>query len=141
MTGLCGAREGEGGSSTPLTLSLGLAFIVLPVMVLVLMVPAWEQRAVDAQDAARAAAVALATADDWPSGVAAAEEAAGQDLAANGLDNAAISCAGSLAPGAVVSVTVSVPVPVGELPGLGWVGTLHYSATSAQHVDSYRGSV
>ena len=141
MTRPRGPRRNEAGSATPLTLSLGLAFIVLPVMVLVLMVPAWEQRAVDAQDAARAGALALATADDWPSGVAAADEAASQDLAANGLENAAITCAGSLEPGAVVRVTVSVPVPVGELPGLGWVGTLHYRATSVQHVDSYRGSV
>ncbi|HTV12634.1 MAG TPA: hypothetical protein VME20_12325 [Acidimicrobiales bacterium] len=133
--------QGEAGSSTPFTLLLGTALIVMPVMILVLSIPVWEQRAVDARDAARAAALALATATTWQSGVETADEVVAQIAAQNGIPGADLGTdyEGSLAPGSLVSATVSVAVPVGDLPGLGDVGTLHYSASSVEHVDSYRG--
>ena len=53
-TGQVGTRRTR--SATALTLMLGVGFLVLPVMVLVLTLPTWEQRVVDAQDAARSAA-------------------------------------------------------------------------------------
>jgi hypothetical protein len=135
------ARD-ERGSSTPLTLMLGVALIVVPVMVLVLMVPTWEQRAVDAQDAARDAARALVVADNWDDGVAAADAVVSEVIESDGLTTADVSVqySGSLNPGAVVSAAVTVTVPVGNLPGLGFVGPLHYIATSTEHVDSYRES-
>jgi len=119
-----------------------MAFIVLPVAVMVLVVPTWEQRAVDAQDAARNAAVALASASDWDDGVAAADLVVAEAAEDDGLPAGAISTvfSGSLGPGAVVSASVTVAVPVGDVPGLGAVGTVHYTATSLQHVDSYRNS-
>jgi len=127
---------------TPLTLMLGLGFIVLPVLVLVLMVPTWEQRTVDAGDAARSAARALVTAPDWGDGVAAAQQAVAEIVTSDGLVPAEVSTAfsGSLDPGQTVTVSVTVLVPVGALPGLGFVGALHYTASSTQHVELYRGS-
>jgi hypothetical protein len=121
---------------------LGVGFIVLPVMVLVLTIPTWEQRAVDAQDAARSAARALVTADNWSDGVAAADQVVAEVAENDGLPatDVNVEYSGSLAPGAAVTAAVTVSVPVGDVPGLGFVGTVHYTATSTEHVDSYRSS-
>ncbi len=130
------------GSATPLTLVLGLGFIVMPVLVMVLLLPAWERRTVDAQDAARNAARALVVADDWSDGVAAAEQAVSDAVAGDGLVAADVSLrlAGSLEPGATVTASVTVLMPAGNVPGLGFIGALHYTATSTEHVDAYRAS-
>jgi hypothetical protein len=138
------SRKGrsDAGSSTALTLMLGVGFIVLPVMVVVLTVPTWEQRAVDAQDTARGAARALVMADDWGDGVTAADEVVAQVIENDALPpgDVTVQYSGSLSPGASVTASVTITVPVGELPGLGFVGTLHYTATSTDDVGSYRGS-
>ena len=125
-----------------MSLLLGTALIVMPVMLLVLMLPTWEQRAVDAQDAARGAALALVMASSWASGVAAAEQVVTQVGQENGLPAGDVSdqFSGSLDPGGAVTASVTVAVPVGQLPGLSFAGVLHYTASSTQHVDSYRGS-
>lgn len=130
------------GAATPLTLMLGVAFILLPVMVLVLTIPAWEQRAVDAQDAARAAARALATAGNWENGESSANEAVDAVLYGDGLpaDEVSVAYNGSLVPGSTVTASVTVVVPAGEVPGLGSIGELHYTASSTEHVDSYEDS-
>jgi hypothetical protein len=130
------------GSAIPLTLLLGTTFIVLPVMILVLTLPTWEQRVVDAQDAARSAARALVTADNWEDGVSAANAAVAQLVTGDGVPPADLSVAysGSLDPGETVTAAVTVVIPAGNLPGLGFVGQLHYTASSTEHVDSYRDS-
>jgi len=136
------ASRRERGSATALTLILGLGLIVMPVLVLVLMLPAWEQRTVDAEDAARNAARALVVADDWGDGVAAADQAVSEVVTADGLvaGDVSLRLAGSLAPGATVTASVTVLVPAGNVPGLGFIGALHYTASSTQHVDAYRAS-
>ncbi len=130
------------GEATALSLALGVGFIVLPVLVLVLSVPVWEQRVVDAQDAARAAARALAVAPDWAAGAMAADSAARDLLQGDGVgaSQASLDLRGSLAPGSTVTAVVTVQVPVGVLPGVGRVGHLQYSATSSQTVSMYRSS-
>ena len=132
----------EQGSATPLSLVLGMGLIVMPVLVLVLTLPTWEQRAVDAQDAARNAARALVVADDWGDGVAAADQAVSQVVAGDNLvaGDVGLRLAGSLEPGATVTASVTVLVPAGNVPGLGFIGALHYTASSTQHVDAYRAS-
>ena len=132
----------EEGSTTPLSLMLGLGLIVIPVLVLVLMLPTWEQRTVDAQDAARDAARALVEADDWGDGVAAADQAVYEIVSSDGLVAAdvSLSLTGSLEPGGTVTASVTVLVPAGNVPGLGFMGTLHYTASSTEHVDAYRDS-
>jgi hypothetical protein len=130
------------GSAIPLTLLLGTTLIVMPIMVLVLTLPTWEQRAVDAQDAARTAARALVTADNWDDGISAADEAVSQLVAGDGLppSDLTVTYSGSLDPGGTVSAAVTVVIPAGNLPGLGFVWALHYTASSTEHVDSYRDS-
>jgi hypothetical protein len=132
----------EQGTATPLSLVLGLGLIVMPVLVLVLTLPTWEQRTVDAQDAARDAARALVMADDWGDGVAAADQAVYEIVSSDGLvpGDVSLRLAGSLAPGATVTASVTVLVPAGNFPGLGFIGTLHYTASSTEHVDASRDS-
>ena len=141
MTGRLGRRS-ETGSSTAIALLLGLAFVVLPVLVLVLTLPAWEQRVVDADDAARVAARVLAAAPGWTVGVSSAEEAVAEIVEGDDLSGRDLSTAfsGALEPGGEVTASVTVTVPVGDVPGLGFVGSLQYTATSTAHVDSYEGS-
>jgi hypothetical protein len=132
----------DAGVATPLTLLLGMALVVLPVMVLVLSVPYWEQRAVDAQDAARAAVRALASATSSESGELYANQVVATVMEGDGLPAGEFeaSYSGDLVPGGVVKATVSVEVPVGVFPGLGAMGDLRYSASSEAHIDSYEGS-
>ena len=135
-------QSSERGTATPLSLVLGLGLIVMPVLVLVLTLPTWEQRTVDAQDAARNGARALVMADDWDDGVAAADQTVYEIVSSDGLvaGDVRLRQAGSLAPGATVTASVTVLVPAGNFPGLGFIGTLHYTASSTEHVDAYRGS-
>jgi hypothetical protein len=130
------------GSAIPFSLLLGTTLIVMPVMLLVLTLPTWEQRAVDAEDAARSAARALVTSDNWEEGVSAANEVVSQLAAGDGLppEDLTVAYSGSLVPGGMVSAAVTVVIPAGNLPGLGFVGELHYTASSTEHVDSYRDS-
>jgi hypothetical protein len=132
----------DAGAATPLSLMLGVGLIVLPVMVLVLTVPTWEQRSVDAQDAARAAARALAMAANWSSGEVSADEVVNEVLYGDGLPGGAVNVAysGSLVPGSTVTASVTIVVPAGVVPGLGSIGELHDTASSTEHVDSYEDS-
>jgi hypothetical protein len=140
----CGsARQSpNAGAATPLTLLLGMAVIFFPVTMLVLSVPTWEQRLVDAQDAARAAARALATANSVQDAETLANQAVAAVMEADGLPAGQFQAtySGELVPGALVRAAVSVQVPISQVPGLGAVGDVHYTATATAHVDSYEDS-
>ena len=130
---------GEGGFA-PLTMMLGVGLFIIPILLLVLTVPTWEARTLDARDAASDAARALATADTWSAGVNAADQTISEETANDGLNPADITVrySGTLTPGATVTAAVTVTIPAGAVPGLGAFGTLHYTAESTQHVDSFR---
>lgn len=134
--------EHEHGAATPLTLMLGVALIILPVMVLILTVPVWEQRTVDAEDAARAAARAMVVASTEASGLVAAKQAVDEVLQGDGIPSTQVSLsfAGEDVPGGSVTASVTVVIPAGQVPGLGAIGNLHYTARSTEHVDSYEDS-
>lgn len=136
---LSAARADERGFA-PLTMTLGLGLLVIPVLLLVLTVPTWEERTVDARDAAANAARTLVTADTWATGVAAADQTVATEATNDGLgaSQMVVSYGGALTPGATVTATVTVTIPAGTIPGIGAFGTIHYSASSTQHVDSYR---
>jgi hypothetical protein len=108
----------------------------------VLTLPAWEQRVVDAEDAARAAASALAAAPNWESGRAAADNAIGEVTYNDGLSpsDVKVTYSGDLAPGGSVTASVTVVIPAGDVPGLGPIGRLHYTASSTEHVGTYEDS-
>lgn len=130
----------EEAGFAPLTTMLGLGVLVIPVLLLVLTLPTWEERTVDARDVAANASRVLVTADSWAAGVTAADQAVAQEAANDGLSDNQVSVAysGSLTPGATVTATVTITVPGGAIPGIGNFATWHYTASSTQHVDSYR---
>ena len=129
-----------GSLSAPLTLVLGLGLVVIPTFLLVLTLPTWEARTVDARDAARNAARALVTADTWGDGVSAADQAVADIAVNNGVPTADVttSYAGSLSRGSAVTATVTIAIPDTVIPGIGNFGTRHYTATSTERVDPYR---
>jgi len=125
----------------PLTMMLGVTLVVIPVLLLVLTIPTWLERSVDARDAAANAARALATANTWAAGTTAADQTVTELISGDGLNpnDVKVSYAGSLNPGATVTATVTVELPAGVIPGIGHYGTIRYTATSTQHIDSYKG--
>lgn len=140
MTASLGFKDDRGSMSVPLTLVLGLGLIVIPVFLLVLTLPTWEARTVDARDASRNAVRALVTADTWSSGVAAANEAVHEIASNNGVSDADISAryTGSLTRGSEVTATVTITLPDTAIPGIGTFGVSHYTASSTEEVDPFR---
>lgn len=137
------ATRDETGASAPLTMALGLGIIVIPVFLLVLVLPTWEARTVDARDAARNAARAVVTAPTWDQGITAANQAVAEIAANNGIDPAQLTATytGTLQHGSEVTATVTVTIPDTVIPGIGNFGTRHYTAASTEAVDLYRSGV
>jgi hypothetical protein len=133
-------RRDEAGESAPLTMALGLVFVIIPVFMVILVLPTWESRTVDAHDAARNAVRALATAPDWDQGVTAANQAVAEITSNNGIDPKYVttSYTGGLDRGDTVTATVVVTIPDTYVPGIGSFGTFHYSATESELVDPFR---
>ena len=84
---------------------LGVTLVVIPVLLLVLTIPTWLERSVDARDAAANAARALATANTWAAGTAAANQTVTELMTGDGLNpsDVEVSYGGSLNPGATVT--------------------------------------
>lgn len=140
MIGTAAAGEGRIDGSAPLSLVLGLGLLVIPVLLLVLAIPTWEARAVDARDAAATAARVLVTADSWTDGVGAADRVVSEIAAGDGIASSQLVAEfrGSLVRGSTVTVQVTVLIPATEIPLIGAVGAVHYTATSSELVDQYR---
>jgi len=121
-------------------MTLGLGLVVIPVLLLVLTLPTWEERTVDARDAAANAARVLAAAASWPAGMSAADQTVAEMTANDGVPPSEVNVAytGGVAPGATVTAVVTVTIPAGLIPGIGSFGAFHYSAQSTQHVDTFR---
>ena len=126
--------------SAPLSLVLGLGLLLVPLLLIVLSIPTWEARTVDARDAASLAARVLVTSSTWGDGVVAARNAIAEVGTNDGISPDQIRSAfdGSLARGSTVRVEVTVVIPATQIPLVGAVGSLHYTATSYEMVDQYR---
>jgi hypothetical protein len=126
--------------AAPITMALGVGLILLPIIALVLVLPTWAERTSDARDAARNAARALATANDWDSGVDAANRTVQEIATNNGLSPSDVQTnySGALVPGATVTATITVTIPAVRFPGLAAFGATHFTANSTQQVDLYR---
>lgn len=128
---------GEGGFVS-LELVLGLVLLVLPVVLLVLALPAWFARRdvalLVAQQAARQAVLSESAAQ----GVAAGEEAAAGNGLGAGQATVAFAPSSSVAPGGVVTAEVTVRMPAIVLPGLGTAGAFSWTARFSERVDQFR---
>jgi hypothetical protein len=119
---------------------VGVAFIIVPVTLLVLSLPLWLERQAMAQRAANESARRMVLASDWNTGlsqgrVVIEEIERNYDLPSGDL---AARFTGNLTRGQSVRTEVTVTMPALAIPFIGRVGTWHWTAVHVEHVDNYR---
>lgn len=129
----------EDGAAT-LELTLGIAVLVLPMVLLVAMLPLWLERESVASLAAREAARAFVLAHEPAEAVPQAQALARRIAQDHGIAPAdfTVRVAGALEWGATATVSASVRVPVVTLPVLGAVGGFTITREHHEIVDPYR---
>jgi len=135
-----GSAHGSGGFVAT-ELSLGVAVLLLPVALIVLMIPTWSERQTTGRAIARE--VGRVVARDGYCNTAAASGLS-QLMAANlGLPSADLSvelgCAPNapLEPGDELDVRVTVRMPAVHLPAIGSIGAWSWTARHREPVDLY----
>jgi hypothetical protein len=118
---------------------VGVAFIIVPVTLLVLSLP-WLERQAMASRAANESARRMVLAPDWNTGltqgrVVIEEIERNYDLPEGDL---VARFTGNLARGQTVRSEVTVTMPALAIPFIGRVGTWHWKAVHVEHVDNYR---
>jgi len=118
---------------------LAVGLLLLPMLGL-FSFPAWVERQNMARLAAQEASRAVAVASDTDSGTARGNQLVDEIARNHGVDPATVSVSyeGQTTPGGTVSATVTVQMPALNLPGLGTVGSVAYSARHQELVDMYR---
>lgn len=138
---------GHERGSMSISALIGLAFLVIPSLMLVLAVPPWEASTADARDAARTAVLALASNPDWSAATLIAYQAVDDAGSEYGLSlSASLGCNGSstscnllcLPGGTTVTASVKVTVPVGNIPGvIDHYASVGFTATYTGTMDQY----
>ena len=129
----------DGGATVELVL---LAPLVVLVIGFVLFAGRLGHAAADVRHAAATAARAASLTDTPGAATAAAREQVTTNLATSGPTCAApaVTVDADVAPGGRVTVTVSCPVPLGDLAPLGLPGTTTLRARAVEPVDVFRSS-
>jgi hypothetical protein len=125
-------RRLERGAAA-IEVGLIMAFVLIPVMMLLLLVPTWIERQTAGHDAASEAARAIVLSSGDLS-VAAAKVASVERGYALPTGTISLSSVSSLAVGAEFTVVVTVRQPALSLPGLGQLGGWRYDA---EHIEFY----
>jgi len=117
-----------------------VAFIIVPVTLLVLSLPLWLERQAMAQRAASESARQMVLAPDWSTGLTQGHQvideiARNYNLPAGDLSE---QFSGNLARGQTIRVEVTVKMPALAIPLIGRVGTWEWTAVHVEHVDNYR---
>lgn len=116
-----------------------VAFLLLPVVMLVATLPAWAERRHAATVAAREGARVLANA--WPHGDAESAAVVAREVASDhGIDSSEIDVripSVGATRGAYVRVEVVVTMPAVSVAGMG-AGAWHYTAVATRRIDDYR---
>lgn len=123
--------------STAIELPLGVALILLPIAVVVMVIPQWPERQTVATAAAKEAATLYANAGSPGEGAAAAELAVAQAAANYGLDGLQLELSGSWCRGCTVTANVTVAIPAVQAPFIGTIGNTSWTATSSARVEDY----
>jgi hypothetical protein len=117
----------------------GVAFLLLPVLLLVTALPRWSERQHAAVVAAREAVrVAIA---QWPNDASRAANATAREVASNygvPTSDLSVSLASDDARGGQVRATVTIVMPALVVPLMGRVGSFHWTTSYALRVDDYR---
>jgi hypothetical protein len=144
-------RLSDDRGSMAISWLFGMTFLVVPSLMLVLAVPVWEARSVDASDLARAAVRALTLYPNWADAELAASQSVVQTEADDSLPSGDVTASfnytlpiggvigadGALPPGSRVKASVTVLVPAGYIPGIGAYASFHYTASYTGRIDSY----
>ena len=130
--------RGDHGSA-PVEAPLAVGLLLLPIVILVLMLPQWPERQTIATSAAKEAASLYANAANATVGEQVATDAVAQ-AAANagfpgGLD---VAFTGEWCRTCEVTAAVTVEIPAIDMPFVGGVGALHWTASSTARVDDFR---
>lgn len=132
-------RDRDGGFVT-LELVLGLVVLILPVVLLVLTLPAWFARQNIARLAAQQAARTAVLDSSLAQGASAAEQIGAHYGLTSGDLRVSFAPSSGLQPGTTVSSQVTVRMPAVTIPGLGSVGGFWWTAGFSEQVDVYRSS-
>jgi hypothetical protein len=128
--------RGDRGS-TAIELPLAVGLILLPVAVLVMVIPQWPERQTVATAAAKEAATLYATASTPEEGAVAAQAAVAQTAANYGLRSLDLQLGGSWCRGCTVTANVTVEIPAMQVPLIGQVGGVSWTAHSSSRVEDY----
>lgn len=121
-----------------LELVLGLVVLILPMVLLVLTLPAWFARQNIARLAAQQAARTAVLDSSLARGASAAEQIGTNYGLASGDLRVSFTPSSGLQPGGTVSSQVTVRMPAVSIPGLGAVGGFTWTAGFSEQVDVYR---
>jgi hypothetical protein len=133
-----GAAHGGGYAAAEFV--VGVAFIIVPVTLLVLSLPLWLERQAMAERAANESAREMVLAPDWSTGLAQGHQVV-EEIARNyGLPAGDLSerLSGNLARGQTIRSEVTVKMPALAIPLIGRVGSWEWTAVHVEHVDNYR---
>ena len=130
----------DSGVSGALDMTLAVGLLMLPIVMLVASLPRWVETRSMAELAAQEAARTLALADDQTFGEAAGEAAARQIAVNHGVDAStmAVRFSGILDWGQEVTASVTVPMPILDLPLIGTFSIGDFTANHTERVDDYR---
>lgn len=130
-------NKGDQRGSVPIEFVLGMAFLILPVTLLVVQIPQWLDRVHLAESVALESARLCARAPDLASGQVSAAQYSG--TIPNVLQVSCFSPSGQLDPGGAVQGRATVAVPAINVPLLGInTGSFALTRTHAEPVDPYR---
>ncbi|MFT3852010.1 MAG: hypothetical protein QM733_04625 [Ilumatobacteraceae bacterium] len=123
--------------STAVEFPLAVGLILLPVAVLVMVIPQWPERQTVATAAAKQAATLYATGDTSSAGAAAASAAVQQAAANYGLPGLRLELSGDWCRGCTVTAKVTVDIPAVQVPTIGTIGGVRWTAASSARVEDY----
>jgi hypothetical protein len=132
-----GLRDG-GSAAVEMPLAVGL--LLLPIAMIVMVVPQWPERQTIARAAAKDAATIYVSASDPANGEALARASVSEAAANYGLPPGTLTLTldGGWCRACTVTAAVTVAIPAVELPLLGPLASLTYTATSSARIDDYR---
>ena len=107
------------------------------IAVVVMVIPQWPERQTVATAAAKEAATLYATAGSADEGAAAAQAAVAQAAQNYGLPGLALELSGSWCRGCTVTAAVTVAIPAVQVPMIGTIGDVSWTATSSSRVEDY----
>jgi hypothetical protein len=128
--------RGDRGS-TAVELPLGVALILFPIAVIVMVIPQWPEHQTVATAAAKEAATLYATAGSPQEGAAAAQAAVARAAGNYDVGGLQLSLAGSWCRGCTVTANVTVSVPAVHVPFGGDIGGFSWTAHSSARVEDY----